>query len=99
MKGSLELLLDNTDKLIGQNEQLLQKLNEQNSKDTSWIDVPFILQDLRISRDGFHQYWKKRMPFLRRAKGVGSNYRAVKWEYEEWKEKYWESLKTDFNND
>jgi len=93
MSGIFEQIIEQNQTIIQQNKELIRRIDHQGTKNTSWITVTFILNDLKISNKEFHQFWKKKMTFLRRAKGPGSDYRAVRWEYEEWKDKYWESLK------
>lgn len=93
MSGILEETLRSNIELKDIVKELITKIDQLQVKDTSWVDVKFIKEDLKTSHKDFHGFWKDRMPFLRRAKGKGSNYRAIRWEYEEWKQKYWDALK------
>ena len=96
--GALEEIMHQNQIIIEQNKQLLRKAEDSKSvvkvKDTSWIDIPFICEDLKIAESEFHAYWKDKMPFLFKAKGKGSKLKGVRWKYEAWKEEYMDKVRS-----
>lgn len=93
--GTMEELIETNRRLISLSKEIIEEFNriKQSDKlDTSWVTVEEICDNLKISQRDFHRNWKNRMSFLKRVNGPRSQFKARRFEFEQWKEDYWNSL-------